>query len=152
VFRPIAKGQRLLEARLTDRSVANIVKIHCARAGLDPAVFSGHSLRSGFLTSAAARGASIFKMMDVSRPRVWTPCAATCETPNYLKIMLEPACSKRSKDIIGADKAADGLGEVVASYYDARLRCHFSGGQINGGTRKQRLINHQADLKPTVPA
>jgi site-specific recombinase XerD len=67
VFRPIAKGQRLLEARLTDRSVANIVKLHCARAGLDPGVFSGHSLRSGFLTSAAARGASIFKMMDSSR-------------------------------------------------------------------------------------
>src|SRR3979490_1222343 len=36
-------------------------------AGLDPAVFSGHSLRAGFLTSAAAKGASIFKMMDVSR-------------------------------------------------------------------------------------
>jgi formate dehydrogenase assembly factor FdhD len=33
----------------------------------DPAVFSGHSLRAGFLTSAAARGASIFRMMDVSR-------------------------------------------------------------------------------------
>ena len=30
-------------------------------------VFSGHSLRSGFLTSAAGKGASIFKMMDVSR-------------------------------------------------------------------------------------
>jgi hypothetical protein len=28
---------------------------------------SGHSLRAGFLTSAARRGASIFKMMDVSR-------------------------------------------------------------------------------------
>ena len=28
-----------------------------------------HSLRSGFLTSAAAKGASIFKMMDVSRHR-----------------------------------------------------------------------------------
>jgi hypothetical protein len=26
-----------------------------------------HSLRSGFLTSAAAKGASIFKMMEVSR-------------------------------------------------------------------------------------
>src|ERR1700750_3100111 len=26
-----------------------------------------HSLRAGFLTSAAGRGASIFKMMDVSR-------------------------------------------------------------------------------------
>jgi len=35
--------------------------------GLDAAQFSGHSLRSGFLTSAARRGASIFKMMDVSR-------------------------------------------------------------------------------------
>jgi site-specific recombinase XerD len=67
VFRPIAKGQRLQEARLTDRSVAKIVKAHAARIGLDPAVFSAHSLRSGFLTSAAARGASIFKMMDVSR-------------------------------------------------------------------------------------
>jgi formate dehydrogenase assembly factor FdhD len=31
----------------------------------DPGAFSGHSLRSGFLTSAA--GASLFKMMDVSR-------------------------------------------------------------------------------------
>jgi site-specific recombinase XerD len=67
VFRPIAKGERLQDARLTDRSVAKIVKAHAARAGLDPAGFSGHSLRSGFLTSAAARGASIFKMMDVSR-------------------------------------------------------------------------------------
>jgi formate dehydrogenase assembly factor FdhD len=28
---------------------------------------AAHSLRSGFLTSAAANGASIFKMMDVSR-------------------------------------------------------------------------------------
>jgi site-specific recombinase XerD len=67
VFRPIAKGGRLQEARLTDRSVSKIVKAHAARIGLDPAGFSGHSLRSGFLTSAAARGASIFKMMDVSR-------------------------------------------------------------------------------------
>jgi hypothetical protein len=37
------------------------------RIGLDPDAFSGHSLRSGFLTSAASNGASIFKMMDVSR-------------------------------------------------------------------------------------
>ena len=39
------------------------------RVGLDAADFSGHSLRSGFLTSAARRGASLFKMMDVSRHR-----------------------------------------------------------------------------------
>ena len=69
VFRPIAKGQRVRPARLTDRSVAKIIKFHAERAGLDAASFSGHSLRSGFLTSAAGRGASIFKMMDVSRHR-----------------------------------------------------------------------------------
>jgi hypothetical protein len=67
VFRPVAKGERLRNARLTDRSVARIVKAHAVRAGLDPAAFAGHSLRSGFLTSAAARGASIFKMADQSR-------------------------------------------------------------------------------------
>ena len=53
--------------RLTDRSVATIVKAYAGRAGFDASTFSGHSLRSGFLTSAAAKGASIFKMIDVSR-------------------------------------------------------------------------------------
>jgi hypothetical protein len=55
VFRPIAKGGRIQATRLTDRSVAEIVKGHAQRAGLDPTLFAGHSLRSGFLTSAAAR-------------------------------------------------------------------------------------------------
>jgi site-specific recombinase XerD len=69
VFRPVRRGGRVRPSRLTDRSVAEIVKQRAARLGLDPAVFSGHSLRAGFLTSAAARGASIFRMMDVSRHR-----------------------------------------------------------------------------------
>jgi integrase len=67
LFRPINKAGRVAQARLTDRSVANIVKVYAERAGFDARTFSGHSLRSGFLTSAAAKGASIFKMMDVSR-------------------------------------------------------------------------------------
>jgi integrase len=69
LFRPINKSGRVAQARLTDRSVANIVKAYAERAGFDASTFSGHSLRSGFLTSAAAKGASIFKMMDVSRHR-----------------------------------------------------------------------------------
>jgi hypothetical protein len=32
VFRPVAEGERLQEARLSDRSVAKIVKAHAARA------------------------------------------------------------------------------------------------------------------------
>jgi integrase len=69
VFRRVNKGGRLLPDRLKAHSVALIVKAYAARLGLDPGAFSGHSLRSGFLTSAAARGASLFKMMDVSRHR-----------------------------------------------------------------------------------
>ena len=48
-------------------TVVRVVKASARRVGLDPKLFAGHSLRSGFLTSAAGRGASIFKMMDVSR-------------------------------------------------------------------------------------
>jgi hypothetical protein len=54
---PENKADTASENRLTDRSVANIVKAYAERAGLDPSWFSGHSLRSG----AAAKGA---KMMD----------------------------------------------------------------------------------------
>jgi site-specific recombinase XerD len=67
IFRPINRHGNLLPSRLTAQSVARIVKVYAGRAGFDSDAFSGHSLRSGFLTSAAAKGASIFKMMDVSR-------------------------------------------------------------------------------------
>jgi hypothetical protein len=55
--------------RLADTTVVRVVKAGARRVGLDPKLFAGHSLRSGFLTSAAGRGASIFKMMDQSRHR-----------------------------------------------------------------------------------
>jgi site-specific recombinase XerD len=66
VFRSIRKGGKV-GARLSAQSVADIVKAHAENVGLDPVLFAGHSLRAGFLTSAAKRGASIFKMMDQSR-------------------------------------------------------------------------------------
>lgn len=34
----------------------------------DPHEFAGHSLRAGFLTSAAEAGADVLRMMEVSRP------------------------------------------------------------------------------------
>ena len=45
LFRSIRKGSKV-GARLTDQSVADIVKKHAARVGLDPALFAGHSLRA----------------------------------------------------------------------------------------------------------
>jgi site-specific recombinase XerD len=51
-FRPITRTGVVLERRLRDREVARIVKRRAAAAGLDPAEFAGHSLRSGHATTA----------------------------------------------------------------------------------------------------
>jgi site-specific recombinase XerD len=67
LFRPVTRTGKISNRQLSGRAVAEIVKKYARCAGLKAADFSGHSLRSGFVTSAAARGASIFKMMDVSR-------------------------------------------------------------------------------------
>ena len=44
-----------------------VIVIGGGAAGLSAADYSGHSLRSGFLTAAARAGASIWKMQEVSR-------------------------------------------------------------------------------------
>jgi hypothetical protein len=97
IFRPIAKGERLQNARLTDRSVAKIVKAHAARAGLDPEKFAGHSLRSGFLTSAAAHGASIFKMADQSRHKSLETLRGYVRDAEYSKTMQERDCFRKAE-------------------------------------------------------
>ena len=67
VFRPLAKGGKVLASPLSTKTIAKTVKHYAALAGLNPEDFAGHSLRAGFITSAAERGASLFKMMEVSR-------------------------------------------------------------------------------------
>ena len=67
LFRPINKSGRILPDRLTDKSLANLVKAYSGKAGLDASTFSGHSLRAGFVTSAADRGADINRIMDQTR-------------------------------------------------------------------------------------
>ena len=67
MFRSMHRGDAVGKARLTAQSVALIVKALAARVGLEASRYAGHSLRSGFLTSAARNRASIFKMADQSR-------------------------------------------------------------------------------------
>jgi site-specific recombinase XerD len=67
VFRQVAKGGRVLASALSGHSAAAIVKRLAGLAGLDAATFAGHSLRAGFLTSAAESGAGVLKMVEVSR-------------------------------------------------------------------------------------
>ena len=48
---------KLSDNRLTDQSVALLIKEYLKQAGIDSKNYSGHSLRSGFATSAAESGA-----------------------------------------------------------------------------------------------
>lgn len=66
-FREVGTGNRVVAAyidaagkqrgaRLSDKSIAAVVKGAAKAAGLDPARYGGHSLRAGLATSAAAAG------------------------------------------------------------------------------------------------
>jgi integrase len=57
VFRPVNRHGQVGATRLTCRSVASIIKRAAERAGFDSTLYSGHSLRAGFATSAARAGA-----------------------------------------------------------------------------------------------
>ena len=56
VFRRFCRGSRLSENRLTDQTVALLIKEYLKLTGIDSKNYSGHSLRSGFATSAAESG------------------------------------------------------------------------------------------------
>ena len=57
LFRRFKKGSSLSENRLTDQTVALLIKEYLQLAGIDNKNYSGHSLRSGFATTAAEAGA-----------------------------------------------------------------------------------------------
>jgi len=63
LFRTIVSAGAL-GGRLSDKAVTRLVKAGAGRLGLDPAQFAGHSLRAGFVTSAADGGASEAAIMD----------------------------------------------------------------------------------------
>ena len=52
---------------LNHSEVPRLVKKYVAKIGLDPTNYSGHSLRAGFVTSAAAHRARLDKIMEVTR-------------------------------------------------------------------------------------
>jgi integrase len=56
IFRPINRWGQLQPQPLSGHAVAVVVKQLAETAGYDPAAFSGHSLRAGLATAAAAAG------------------------------------------------------------------------------------------------
>jgi site-specific recombinase XerD len=67
VFRAVRLGGIVSAEPMANDSISRVVKRYAGRLGLDPATFGAHSMRSGFCTTAAEAGASVFKMMEVSR-------------------------------------------------------------------------------------
>ena len=66
LFRRFSKGSKLLAKRLTDQTVALLIKEYLKIAGIDSKNYSGHSLRSGFATSAAESGAEERNIMAMT--------------------------------------------------------------------------------------
>ena len=66
IFRRFIKGSKLSHNRLTDQSVALLIKHYLKLAGIESKNYSGHSLRSGFATSAAESGAEERSIMAMT--------------------------------------------------------------------------------------
>jgi site-specific recombinase XerD len=64
LFHPIDRHGNVRPTRLTDQSVALVVKRAALAAGLDAALYAGHSLRSGLATAAAQAGVSERTIME----------------------------------------------------------------------------------------
>lgn len=69
VFRRIDRWGRMGKGTLDPQSVNAVLKTRCQRAGLDPALFSAHGLRSGFMTEAGRRGVPLPEAMRLSLHR-----------------------------------------------------------------------------------
>ncbi len=66
LFRGVRKGGKLLPGGIRTKTVARIIKKRAEMAGIDPARFGGHSLRSGFITEAGLQGKPLGDIMALS--------------------------------------------------------------------------------------
>jgi len=72
VFREVDRLNRLVQnvgatfKGLSGDEVALIVKRYVEKIGLNPAMYSGHSLRSGLITAAAQEGRSVYEIMAMT--------------------------------------------------------------------------------------
>jgi integrase len=64
IFRPIDRHGVTSMSRLSGQAVSLIIRERLHKAGFEPTGFSGHSLRAGFVTSAARAGVSSWKIRE----------------------------------------------------------------------------------------
>ncbi|PJR08382.1 site-specific integrase [Sinorhizobium meliloti] len=76
IFRRIDQWGNVDRRALTPQSINLILKSRAKQAGLDPALFSAHGLRSGYLTEAANRGIPLPEAMQQSLHKSVTQAAS----------------------------------------------------------------------------
>jgi integrase len=76
LFRRIDQWGNIDRRALTPQSINLILKTRIKQAGLDPAAFSAHGLRSGYLTEAANRGIPLQEAMQQSLHKSVTQAAS----------------------------------------------------------------------------
>jgi integrase len=69
LFRGITKGGKITDSGIQPITVARIIQKRARMAGLDPILFGGHSLRSGFVTEAGMQGKPLGDIMALSGHR-----------------------------------------------------------------------------------
>lgn len=67
VFQTLQRGGKASGRPMDSGDIARIVKRYVRKAGFEPSEYSGHSLRAGFVTSAAVHHARIDKIMEITR-------------------------------------------------------------------------------------
>ena len=67
IFCSVSKAGKNKNIRLSDRDVARIIKKHARATGLEDSGLAGHSLRSGFITTASKNGVPNHTIMKHSR-------------------------------------------------------------------------------------
>lgn len=69
LFRSIKKGNKRISNRISERSIATIIKEGVLQTGLEPEQYSAHSLRSGHVTTALAAGVAPHVVMKQTTHR-----------------------------------------------------------------------------------
>jgi integrase len=84
IFRPLDRHENVMPDPMNDRTVARIIKRRALMAGLDPEIFGGHSLRSGFLTEAGLRNINLQVAMQMSAHKTVQVAAGYHQAGNVL--------------------------------------------------------------------
>jgi hypothetical protein len=118
VFRSVNKHGQVLDTRLCDRAVAEVVKRSLKATGRNSRGYSGHSLRAGLVTQAAISGVSERAIQDQSGHKAFLSCAATSGTA------LSFGRMPRQKLAFRRDTNATWVGRVDAILTSAAWLCY----------------------------